>query len=170
MSRIISFSGAQGTGKTTSAYNHAREMKINNPDKSVATLCDLEAFCPYPINQAATEETQEWIFANQIRQELTAMHRFDLVVTDRTILDAIAYTMVIGFTSLADSMLSYAQHHVPQHYHQIYFKQIKNNQHCHPDGIRDVDQGFRQAVEDVLKEIYSQLSDPAVYPGRLYHV
>lgn len=170
MPKIIAFSGAQGTGKTTSAYHQARELKIINPDKSVATLCDLEAFCPYPINQEATEETQEWIFSNQIRQELTAMHRFDLVVTDRTIVDAIAYTMVMGFTTLAGSMLSYAQHHVPQHYHYIYFKQIKNNHHCHQDGIRDVDQRFRHAVEDIIKQLYKQLTVPAVYPGRLYRV
>ncbi|MCF8090342.1 MAG: ATP-binding protein [Desulfotignum sp.] len=170
MPKVIAYSGAQGTGKTTSAYNHARELKITNPDKSVVTLCDLEAFCPFSINQGTTEEAQAWIFANQIRQELTAIHRFDLVVTDRTVLDVIAYTRVAGFTSLAAGMMAYAAHHVPHHYLQIYFKQSKNNQHCHQDGIRDVDQGFRQAIEDVLVEIYRELLDSAVYPGRLYHV
>jgi hypothetical protein len=74
---IRAFSGTHGTGKTTSAYHQANQEKMFNPGKSVHALCNLEAFSPWPINRDGSEQTQAWLFANQIKQEISAMRRFD---------------------------------------------------------------------------------------------
>ncbi|CCK81227.1 MULTISPECIES: AAA family ATPase [Desulfobacula] len=170
MSRIISFSGTHGTGKSTAAYRMAVDLKYLQPKKSVHVLCDQEAFCPYPINKETTEVAQQWLFGNQIKQELTALERFDIVITDRTIIDVIAYTWVAGFHDLAQGMLAYAERHMP-YYHEIYFNKIANNQHCHPDGIREAtDMKFRQDVEDAMLSFHQGLLNPSVFPGRVFYV
>ena len=93
----IAFSGTHGTGKSTTAALEYHNQKIIHHGKSVILLCDLEALCPFPINRETTEQAQSWLFANQIQSEIQASSRFDVVVTDRTIIDIIAYTYVAGF-------------------------------------------------------------------------
>lgn len=169
MKIIRSFSGTHGTGKTTAALQCAQQEKIYNPDKSIHVLADLEAFCPFHINQAGSEKTQAWIFSNQIKAEMESMHRFDITVTDRTIVDVIAYTRALGFHDLAEGMLRYAEHHC-QYYSSIHFKQIQFNRHCHGDGIRDIDLEFRQEVETTMLEIYRLLENHGRLPGGMYRV
>jgi hypothetical protein len=166
---IRAFSGTHGTGKTTSAYHQANQEKMFNPGKSVHALCNLEAFSPWPINRDGSEQTQAWLFANQIKQEISAMRRFDVVVTDRTVVDVIAYTRCLGFHSQADGMMAYAEHHI-QYYSSIHVKCIRYNKHHHPDGIRDMDEAFRQDVENTLVDIYQYMQDQGMIPGGLYFV
>lgn len=168
-SKTIAFTGSHSTGKTYAATNEMLHLKFNNPGKSVHALCDLEVFCPYPINKDTTEKSQMWLFGNQIREELAASARFDIVVTDRTVVDVIAYTYAAEFWDLAQNMLCYAQHHIKL-YETIRFKTIGSNDHLHPDGIRDTDPVFRQTVEDLLSEFYTQLLDDNQIKGGFYYV
>lgn len=163
----ISFSGTHGTGKSTSAAYEYRNQKLLHPDKSVYLLCDLEALCPFPINKETTEQAQSWLFASQIQHEIQATSRFDIVITDRTIVDTIAYTYVTGFESLASGMLGYAEQYV-EAYYSITVKQMAHNSYCHHDGIRDTDHYFRAAVESTLKDLYKQLKDAGAIHGNLY--
>jgi len=164
----IAFSGTHGTGKSTAAAKEYRDQKIFHPDKSVCLLCDLEAHCPLPINKETTDQAQLWLFSNHIRQEIAARARFDIVVTDRSVVDIIAYTYAAGFEELACAMLGFAEHHV-QIYDEITVKQIQFNHHCHQDGIRDTDQDFRARVETILKEMYQQLKKSGLIRGSLFY-
>jgi len=163
----ISFSGTHGTGKSTAAALEYRNQKMLHPDQSVYLLCDLESLCPFPINRETTEQAQSWMFASQIQHETQAASRFDVVITDRTIVDVIAYTYVSGFEALACAMLGYAEHHV-RVYDDITVKQMQFNAHCHQDGIRETDPGFRAEVEVILKDLYQQLKDTGAIHGNLY--
>lgn len=166
---MIAYSGSHGTGKSDSAYRLVRELKRNYPTKAVIVLADLEAFCPYPINQGTSEEAQAWLFANQIRREMEALNSFDVVVTDRTLVDIVAYTFAAGFQSLATGQLAYAEQHV-SFYSEINFKKICFNPYCHNDGIRDADDmEFRQRVEDIMLSFHEQLLDPSVFPGVVHY-
>jgi hypothetical protein len=167
--RLIAYTGSHGVGKSTAAAAEYRNQKILYPPASVRLLCDLEADCPFPINQNATEQTQKWIFSNQVRRELDALSRFDVVVTDRTIVDIVAYTFVSGFQDLAMSMLSFAEQHISC-YDEITFKQVKFNRFCHDDGIRDAeDTSFRGQVEMILMDLYSQLSRDGRLAGKIHY-
>lgn len=167
---IIAFTGTHGTGKTDAAMIKGAELNRQYPKKSVHAMPDFEAFCPYPINGDMTEASQRWLFGRRIHRELECLSVFDILVTDRTIVDVIAYTYVAGFIDLADGMMAYARQHV-KIYHKIYFKKIINNGHCHADGIRDAENKlFRQDVEDVLAELYADLVDGGQIPGKLFFI
>ncbi len=169
MSKLIAFSGTHGTGKTTSAYNLALQLKYNNPDKSIHALVDQEAMCPYPINQKATPETQLWLFTNKIADELALLNRFDIVVTDRTIVDVIAYSACLGYNSLVTSMLEVAKVYLSK-YSKITLKRTEYNSFCYSDGIREtIDKRFRIQVEEYLFEYYEELIEGAYIPGEFKH-
>ena len=129
------------------------------PDKSVHVLCDQEALCPFPINKQASPEAQMWIFTNHIRQELWLMSRFDIIISDRTVVDAIAYTVVAGFDPLAQGMFDLTLSHIPN-YTSIKFRTIIENDFCCQDGIRKTkDRLFRAETEDWLFDLYESFLD-----------
>jgi len=169
MSYVIAFSGSHGTGKTVSAAQKFIDLKINHPDKSIKLLHDLEAQSPYPINQDSSQYSQEWLFANHINKELEALSRFDIVVTDRTIVDVIGYTYALGFHSLAADMLCMAGSHMYV-YREIYFKHISFNSYCYDDGIRAVDDpAFRREVEDSMLIQYEHLISAVNFHGEIFY-
>ena len=85
------------------------------------------------------------------------MSRFDLIVSARTVVDAVAYTAVAGFHALAHTMLDLVVHHM-QVYESITFQTITRNEFCHADGIRQSrDRAFRLEIEEALKLLYAEL-------------
>lgn len=154
---IIAQTGTHGTGKTTAAANMLERMKKQFPDKSVHPAVDQEALCPYAINSSTSAASQLWIFTRIINKELALLSRFDLVVTDRTVVDAIAYTHAAGFQSLATNMLFLASDHMHR-YRKIVFRQAETNQWCSRDGIRAAgNDPFRIRVEAVMRQMYENL-------------
>ncbi|MCK5312767.1 MAG: AAA family ATPase [Desulfobacteraceae bacterium] len=157
MSYIIALSGSHGTGKTTAALLEARQQKIQHPDKSIAVLCEQASLSPYPINKEGTEPSQMWIFTRQIEQELAYLSKYDIIISDRTAVDAIAYTYVAGFHALAAAMFSLVENHISV-YQKIIFNRIITNDFWHQDGIRETtDSQYRQDIETKLIDLYRQL-------------
>ncbi len=167
MSKLIAYSGTHGTGKTTSTYTTAHHLKHLHRNKSIHVLVDQEALSPFTINQTATEEGQLWLFTNKIQYELFLLNKFDIVITDRTIIDIIAYTKYLKFHSLAEMMFTVAQEYIYR-YSKITFKKIKTNEFWYPDGIRDTrDCHFRKTVELILSEYYQHLTQSRNFIGEL---
>ena len=150
---IHAFSGPQGTGKTTRAYEYANRLIKNNPGKTVGLVVDVERRCPYAINREATRKAQEWIFFNQMAAELSALAEYDLVVSDRTIMDVIAYSMAANFRLQGEDMLSVWRRH-SHYYERIIFCHAATNAWNIEDGCRDTDPLFRSRVEATLHELY----------------
>jgi hypothetical protein len=150
---IHAFTGPQGTGKTTGAYQYANWLVKENPGKTVGLVVDVERRCPYPINQETTRKAQEWIFFHQMAAELSAMAEYDLVVSDRTIMDVIAYSMASNFRLQADDMLFIWRKH-SHYYSRIIFRHSATNAWNLPDGCRDTDPAFRARIEATLYELY----------------
>ena len=165
---LIAYTGTQGTGKTTSAINRALHLKYYYPEKSITTLVQVESLCPFPINEGTNYAAQMWIFSRQLIQELTLGHRFDLVVSDRTIVDAAAYSMVSGMEGLAMAQLDLAEKHM-HIYQDISFKHIANNNFCFDDGHRSTDGVFRQKIEDTLLDMYATLEARGALACRINH-
>lgn len=170
MGKIIAFSGTHGTGKTKSAADKFSELKVRHRTCSVDLVCNVAGRSPYPVNQAATEAGQLWMFAKRIELELTAIDRFDIVVTDRTLVDIIAYTVVAGFQETAQGMLAIAGRHMHQ-YKEIHVKQLDRNSFCYADGIRaSGTPEYRKEIEHTIMDTYKHLADTDVYPGNIYYV
>ncbi len=154
----ISFSGTHGTGKTTSAYKLAYKMKISNPGKTVGLYLSQNRDCPYGFNKKASKQAQLWIFATQLKNELDLATKFDILITDRTVYDPIAYAYYFGYIDLANDLLSCSLHHVNS-YNKIILKTVANNDFLVKEGNdRDVeDLNYRLLVENNLRRIYSYL-------------
>jgi hypothetical protein len=150
---IYAFSGSHGTGKTVSAYQFVGYLARRNPGRTVGVVTDVERTCPFPINREATERTQEWIFCHQLAAEEQALSNYDIVISDRTVMDVIAYTYVAGYRTLAHDMRKYSRHRMNL-YTRIMFLLIKSRGWNLPEGFRDTDHKFRQQVEDILMTLY----------------
>lgn len=155
--KIIAFSGTHGTGKSTSVLDCGKCLKISNPDKKVGILMENVENSPLPINQQTTAESQLWIFTNQMQAEIAAAARNDILVCDRTVIDAIAYTVVAGYEKLAEAMIQLCKQHMGIYRH-IYFKMAITNEYAYEDGFRAYgDPIFRQKIEETLTKLYAEL-------------
>jgi predicted ATPase len=153
---IIAFSGAHGTGKTTSVFELATALKKSGID--VGIVLEAARECPYPVmsiyKDKPSDHAQQWIFARQMMCEIEASEKYDVVVTDRTPVDCIGYTRYAGYHNLANSMGSYIQHHAPR-YHCVLFKFAHDNPYCHEDGFRNTDMASRMKIEELIMDSYN---------------
>jgi len=148
--RYIGIMGTHGTGKTTLAQSLKQTGEIEFPSLRFVVVSEVARRCPFPINQYATEQSQEWIFHAQITQELHHRAWADIVISDRTSIDSLAYAEVHGFNDLVDACMPAALRHL-ETYDRIYF--------CRPfsdwlvdDGVRDTDPPFQKAVDECLED------------------
>ena len=161
----IAYSGTHGTGKTTSVLETAQRFKKECPDKTVGVLMENIAKCPFPINGNTTDKSQLWIFSNQLQCELEMMGKYDVLISDRTIVDCIAYTRYAGFVALADGMELIASKHFAV-YNKIVFKKTETNSYHFEDGFRDgKNDKFRTDIEQILLETYYRIGSGPVHPN-----
>jgi predicted ATPase len=152
----VSYTGTHGTGKTTSVLSKAYEMKLSFPDKDITVFMENAKHSPYPINKNGTLESQMWIFTNQMQHEIYLTSKYDVVICDRSVVDAIAYTYFVN-KEAAEHMLQLAKYHVPT-YDVIYFKTLANNDYLYENGVRDAeDRLYREGIERKLLEFYDKL-------------
>lgn len=148
----IAFSGTHGTGKTTAVLEKAKELKLKYPTKTVGILSENAINCPLPINRKATIESQLWMFGDQLRKEIEMANRFDILVCDRSIFDAVAYTWRID-EELGAAMFKMSLKFIDT-YDIIYFKRLKNNNYLVDDGLRDTDETFRDYIDLRLEDMF----------------
>lgn len=157
--KIIAFSGAHGTGKTTAVYSMAHELKKSQKTE-VGIILETARQCPYPIcskeNAVPTKEAQMWIFSAQMQAEMNAQRRYGIVVSDRTIVDCIAYTAASGMYGLAYAMKILAAEHVKTAYKKVYFRNITDHDYMVDDGQRDMTQELRKEVELAMLYLYAE--------------
>lgn len=157
---LVAFSGAHGTGKTTSVYHYAYCLK-RSTRFSVGVLTEMARECPYPIlgrgNTRPGRKAQRWIFERHLERENALISAYDVVISDRTLVDTIAYSLLAGHAFEAEWMLSVVRQFPPDRYFRVYFRQIATNPWCFDDGCRDRDDDRRCRVEQIMRELYEQL-------------
>jgi len=159
--KIIAFSGSHGTGKTTAVYQMAADLKRSGDYGEVGIILETARWCPYPIvsakNDIPSRDAQLWIFSKQMQVEMDASRFYGVVISDRTILDCIAYTSVAGMRDVAYGMREIAKHYAPVMYREVYFRSITDHAFLTDDGIRSVNQDIRKGVEMALLDLYHEL-------------
>lgn len=85
----IALIGSHGVGKTTLCFDVA--ARIKRLDLAVELVKEVARLCPLPINRETTVEAQAWILHTQIAEEIVAASRYQIVVSDRSVLDNYAY-------------------------------------------------------------------------------
>jgi hypothetical protein len=159
---IIAFTGSHGTGKSTAVYQKAHQLKLDYPDKKIGVFNENAVWCPFPINEETTREAQLWMFTNQIATEMEYLSRYDIVVSDRTCVDCIAYSTYRDFNDITEKMLEFSKIHIHR-YKEIYFKKIENNPYAVNDGFRSCEKNFRNDIEKILKNLYKELNMSIIY-------
>ncbi len=158
--KIIAFSGAHGTGKTTAVYQMACDLKKKQLGE-VGIILETARICPYPIFSkncsTATREAQLWIFSAQMQAEMNAARRYGVVVSDRTIVDCIAYTAAAKMHDLAFAMKAMAGQYVKTAYKEIYLRSITQYDYQIDDGSREMGDELRKEVELSLVSLYGEL-------------
>jgi predicted ATPase len=164
--KIIAFSGTHGTGKSTSCYEKAYQLKLSQKTE-VGIILEVARQCPYPIcskeNAIPTAAAQLWVFSAQMQAELNATRRYGCVVSDRTLIDTIAYTAAAGMYSLAYAMREIATVYARTAYKEIHFRTINDHDYLVDDGIRNLSYDFRREVESAMLTLYSELGINLIY-------
>lgn len=151
----IGISGTHGTGKSYTLYELANKYKIDYPNKEVTVITEVARQCPFEINQNASLKAQQWMISKQIQMEIEAEKNCDVVITDRTLVDYLAYTKY-GYREFFHRFLPYLKYYVSS-YDKIYFKSLMNNQYIVDDGTRSTDKHFQNEIDKIIQEIYKML-------------
>lgn len=155
---MIAYSGPHGTGKTAAVHDAAGHAQRTDSG-SVWVIQELARECPFPIlgdGMRPTREGQIWIFTSQIKAELEAAQRYDVVICDRSIVDAIAYSSAAGFHGLAAAQLAMARQHVGI-YSEVRFRGADDFNFLVADGVRDTDPEMQREVCARMLELYTEL-------------
>ena len=152
----IGYTGSHGTGKSFSTLATASQLKLEHNDKRITVLMEVASESPFKINKGTTRESQLWIFTTQIQKELENLNMYDILISDRTCVDCIGYSLAAGFYVLAEAMVRVAKCHV-YIYDKIIFKTIANNPYHFKDGIRSSDIKFRIDVEEAILIAYDMI-------------
>jgi len=141
----IGFTGTHGTGKTTAMYDLACLLKKEGFDVNIVTEVARSHPAHLPINLKSTAESQTWIFAKMIEKELEA--RGQIIICDRTLLDAFAYTYRIA-PETANAMMPFINHHMKSY--NLLFYMEPNLDYLKADGIREIDPKFQKDIKNII--------------------
>lgn len=140
----VGIMGTHGTGKTTMAYQCAEVMQKTGIRAIVLT--GVARSCPWPINQGASEEAQRWIYHTHMVKELEYSAGYEAVYCDRTVLDSIIYSWVLGFRDMVKAYMPAALAWLSTYDH-LYWMRPREGWLV-DDGVRDVDVAFQRRVDD----------------------
>jgi len=152
----IGVSGSHGVGKSFLVYELATKYKLKYPNKEVTVITEIARKCPFKINKEATIETQIWMLSNQMKLEIEATNNCDIVITDRTIVDYLAYTIYLN-PEMYMILFNYIKWFVKT-YDKIIFKSLKNNDYLIYDGKREIDKNYQKQIDNNLVNIYLELN------------
>ncbi|MBI4095637.1 MAG: AAA family ATPase [DPANN group archaeon] len=154
----VGITGAHGTGKTSLAHSlvgHLKELGFN-----AGYIREFVRDCPLPVgtekeNSAAA---QTWILCRQLIEELEAVHKYDILVCDRTVIDNYAYFLWnLRAGRLADSGLQKIAAEIFEnwaHSYDIIFK-LPITVPLSADGFRSTDIEWQKEIDKIISEVLS---------------
>ncbi|MFH0995781.1 MAG: ATP-binding protein [Pseudomonadota bacterium] len=162
--KIIAFSGAHGTGKTTAVNHLAEFFRVNMaPDIRIGVISEIARGCPLPIYSAACsmpqEAAQAWMFAAHLQAEIDACSKCDIVISDRTLVDYIVYARHFNYYLLANAMEGLAAVAMRQ-IRTVVFHHIDTHDYLVDDGFRSMEREPRIRIERMLLETYRRMRIP----------
>lgn len=139
----VGFTGTHGTGKTTTCYDLATQIKKMGKDVNIIT--NTARSSPLPKNEQATVQSQNWIFSELIRRESES--KAEVTIGDRTILDVWAYMRRVSVDD-AVVLLPFVQRYMKTY--DIVFYAEPRKGYLKKDGVRSVNQKFQDEIKLIL--------------------
>ena len=156
----IAIIGTHGVGKTTLAHQVCVVLKEKN--FNVTIVEEKARSCPFPINEAATTDTEIWMVHTQIKAELQAKARkYEVAVIDRCSLDAIVYwhdrnTPHEYFDLLKQAAMQWIQ---TQYDVVVLVEPSSDTDSFAVDAVRDSSITYRNRIRDLFREYIDALPD-----------
>ena len=159
--KIIAFTGAHGTGKTTAVYECAALLKKSSRTE-IGLITEVARDCPLPVygKRRSVQDffaAQMWMFVTQMKREIEMADRFETIVSDRTVVDVAAYSLFLGYEDLAADQLALARNHIAVYDRIILIKAGCRPEYLAEDGFRGVDVKEQAEVEALLLRAYQEL-------------
>ncbi len=151
----IAFIGSHGIRKTTAA--HAFATTVQRAGRSVEFGREVVRDNPLGINERATCQAQLWVLVSQIRQELELATKAEVLVTDRGVVDNFAY--YLRACGMADRFQVEPLLAAWARTYDLVVR-LTPDIALRADGVRSVDDGFRDEVEAILDEVLPRLLPP----------
>ena len=160
----IALIGPQSTGKTTTTYGIAHELKADGYTVSVVMEAAREAAeRNMPINSTTNVSTQVWILDYHELKELEAERK----PADRSVLDGLPYTKLYlspeDYEAIKTLALTYIK--VRPYDLLLHFEPMASGPEY--DGVRDSSVAAQIAVNNAFNEVLKELNLPS---SMIYHV
>ena len=145
----IAFIGSHGVGKTTLCFDVA--SRIKRLDMGVDLVKEVARTCPLPINRDTTLEAQAWILHTQVAEEIAAVSKNEVVISDRSVLDNYAYLVhQVGQRTEYDELVRKWM----DSYDGLF--KVPILQAPSFDGTRDVSGAFQYEIDAVIDELLEE--------------
>ncbi len=145
----VALIGSHGLGKTALCYDLVARLKREGVDADMVK--EVARSCPLPVNQATSVDAQRWILCTQMAKEIETAARCAITVCDRSVLDNYAYLV------LAHKRQWHLELWLNEWLHTydllVYLPVVGVAQ---ADGFRDVDRGFIDRVDFLLKDLLDE--------------
>lgn len=145
----IAIVGAHSTGKTTLVAKLKEYLEMQG--YTVTSIAELSRQCPYPIDENSTLQAQTWIQDEQIARE-QAWDKTTILLSDRCALDNLAYMHVACGEEHARVQLQRAIDHT--YAYDFVFKTQLLPIPAEDDGVRSLDQAFRNAIDETIFSLF----------------
>ena len=182
MTRIISFTGSQGTGKTTMRNLLVKKLEdagysvLSDYDGVKTSISRDAAEDGFALNEGTTFEAQYYMASRYISAELlTRKHAelcdIDFIVLDRSVLDVIPYTQVsmsidVEGKSIISNMLLTHFNLYPVDL-MIYCRPISE---LVSDGLRSVNKEFSYDIDEKFAKLVLDKRIKDCYPKNKLHI
>jgi nicotinamide riboside kinase len=145
----IAFIGTHGVGKTTLCYDVAALLKKR--DVNVDIVKEVARQSPLPVNRKTSLESQTWILATQVAEEIRAGAQHPLVICDRSALDNYAYmALACGRQKPVERFVDWWMRS-----YDLLFK-VPPEGAASPDGFRDTDEFFMRAIDELVDRLLEE--------------
>lgn len=143
--RKIAFIGSHSVRKTNAVHSFAGA--VGRRGLSVEVGREVIRFNPLGLNEGSTPESQLWVIMAQIQQELELRTRADVLVTDRAVVDNFAY-----FLRATGGEDPFDVKPLIRRWSETYdlFVRLLPDVPLKVDGVRSVNQKFRDEIEKIL--------------------
>ncbi len=154
----IAITGTHGVGKTTLTHQLCVALKESNFNAAIVE--EKARSCPFPINEAATIDTEVWMIHTQIRAELhVKAQQFEVAVMDRCSLDPIVYwhdrnTPHPYYDKLKEAALQWLE---SEYDLLILVEPSSDTDNFAVDAVRDSGIVYRNRIRDLFREYIDTL-------------
>jgi nicotinamide riboside kinase len=156
----IAVIGTHFVGKTTLV------KKLSQKFKNVLVIDEVVRSCPYPVNEMATLEAQEWILNEQIRREKAADS--SLIITDRGLIDNFAYWLRVAEKVLNEREIEEKKEKVFEHsksYDAILFLEPFEGE-IKDDNFRSINKEWRMEMHERILKIVTEFKQ--IHGGNVF--